>query len=84
MDIEVNLFYSQIYPQTHNSKIAFSAEYSKFFEIITNDFGQGKYKQITLSENPMMISAFAISGCIAILGGLGTLWNIFLSLKRLR
>jgi hypothetical protein len=31
-----------------------------------------------------MIAAFAISGCIAILGGLATLWIVFLSLKALR
>jgi len=31
-----------------------------------------------------MIAAFAISACIAILGGLATLWILFLSLKGLR
>ena len=84
MDKEVSDFYFQVYPQIPNSKVAFSAEYSKFYELITNDYGQGKYKQITISENPVMIAAFAISACIAIMGGFATLWILFLSLKGLR
>ena len=53
-------------------------------EIITNDYGQSKYKQITFSENPVMIAAFVISAIIAIVGGGYTLWIINLSLKTLR
>lgn len=58
-----------LYPTTHISKVAWVDGYNELYEVKYGHAG-AKYEVITMGSNPMIVSAFAIAGVIAVVGAL--------------
>ena len=67
-DLDVRDFYYNYFPSQAGYRLALVTDFCVFYEMTRNNLGNVVISQISINENPLIISAFAVAALIAVFG----------------